>query len=152
MLFSKNAMLFIQNDIQESGFISGVTKKNCLLTLTQAQKFQINLKKKIQEIYILTVCSCHVTYAFQSEPTLYSCLNGKELLAQSNWTRIQNHLVPKRTLNHLAKLLSVRLRTKWFCVRVQLQSFLFYFVEMFCFMEILSTNEWSFYSSLFIND
>ena len=91
-------------------------------------------------------------YAFQSEPTLYSCLNGKELLAQSNWTRIQNHLVPKRTLNHLAKLLSVRLRTKWFCVRVQLQSFLFYFVEMFCFMEILSTNEWSFYSSLFIND
>ena len=36
MLFSKNAMLFIQNDIQESGFISGVTKKNCLLTLTQA--------------------------------------------------------------------------------------------------------------------
>ena len=31
----------------------------------------------------LTVCSYHVTYAFQSEPTLYSCLNVKELLAQS---------------------------------------------------------------------
>ena len=29
----------------------------------------------------LTVCSCHVTYAFQSESTLYSCLNVKELLA-----------------------------------------------------------------------
>ena len=144
-------MLFIQNDIQEFGFISDVTKKNCLLTLTQAKKFQINLKKKIiQEIYILNVCFCHVKYAFQSEPTLYSCLNGKELLAQSNWTRI--HLVPKRRLNHLAKLLSVRLRTQWFLVRVQLQSFLFYFVEMFYFMEILSTNEWSFYSSLFIND
>ena len=48
-----------------------------------------------------------------------------------NWTRTQNHLVLKRTLNHLAKLaiwaslakwLSVRLRTKWFWVRVQLQS------------------------------
>ena len=42
-----------------------------------------------------------------------------------NWTRSQNHLVLKRTLNHLAKLakwLSVRLRTKWFWVRVQLQS------------------------------
>ena len=45
-----------------------------------------------------------------------------------NWTRTQNHLVLKRTLNYLAKLaslakwLSVRLRTKWFWVRVQLQS------------------------------
>ena len=30
-----------------------------------------------------TVCSCHVTYAFQSESTLYSCLNVKELFARS---------------------------------------------------------------------
>ena len=62
----------------------------------------------------LTVCSCHVTYAFQSESTLTSCLNVKELLARSrreiwrwsdcNWTRTQNHLVFKRTLSHLAKL------------------------------------------------
>ena len=51
----------------------------------------------------LTVCSYHVTYVFQSESTLYSCLNVKELLAQSrriiwslsdcNLTRTQNHLV-----------------------------------------------------------
>ena len=26
-----------------------------------------------------TICSCHVTYAFQNESTLYSCLNVKEL-------------------------------------------------------------------------
>ena len=48
--------------------------------------------------------------ACQSESTLYSCLNVKELLARSrreiwswsdcNWTRTQNHLVLKRTLNH----------------------------------------------------
>ena len=31
----------------------------------------------------VTVCSHHVTYAFQSESTLYSCLNVKELLARS---------------------------------------------------------------------
>ena len=59
-----------------------------------------------------TVCSYHVTYAFQSESTLYSCLNVKELLARNrreiwslsdcNWTRTHNHLVHKRTLNHLA--------------------------------------------------
>ena len=68
---------------------------------------------------------------FQSESTLYSCLNVKELLARSrrkiwnlsdrNWTRTQNHLVHKRTLNYLAKL-ACRLRTKWFWVQVQLQS------------------------------
>ena len=61
---------------------------------------------------ILAVCSCHVTYTFQSESTLYSCLNVKELVARSRWeiwclsdcnlTRTQNHLVRKRTLNHLA--------------------------------------------------
>ena len=64
--------------------------------------------------FFQTVCSCHVTYAFQSESTLYSYLNVKELLAQSrheiwslsdcNWNWTQNHLVLKRTFNHLAKL------------------------------------------------
>ena len=51
-------------------------------------------------------------------------------LTDYNWTRTQNHLVHKQTLNHLAKLpslakwLSVRLPTKWlFWVRIQLQSF-----------------------------
>ena len=62
----------------------------------------------------MTVCSYHVTYTFQSEPTLYICLNVKEILARnrrniwslSDWngTRTYNHLVPKRILNHLAKL------------------------------------------------
>ena len=62
----------------------------------------------------LTVCSCHVTYTFQSESTLYSCLNVKGLLARSrrkiwslsdcNWTRTHNHLDRKWKLNHLAKL------------------------------------------------
>ena len=78
-----------------------------------------------------TVCSCHVTYTFQSESTLYSSLNVKKLLARSrreiwrlsdcNWTRTQNHLVLKRTVS-LAKWLSVRLRTKWFWFQVQLES------------------------------
>ena len=80
---------------------------------------------------IMTACSCHVTYALNSKSTLYSCLNVKELLAWSrhkiwslsdcNWTRTQNLLVRKRTLNHLAKWLSVCLQTKWFWVWVQLQ-------------------------------
>ena len=62
---------------------------------------------------LLTVCYYHVRHAFQTESTLYSCLNVKELLAQnrcdiwclsdSNGIRTQNHLVCKRTLNHLTK-------------------------------------------------
>ena len=31
----------------------------------------------------VTVCSCHVTFAFQSESTPSSCLNVKELLARN---------------------------------------------------------------------
>ena len=62
----------------------------------------------------LIVCYYHATYDFQSESTLYSYLNVKELLAQnrrpifhlsdSNGIRTHNHLVCKRTVKHLAKL------------------------------------------------
>ena len=63
---------------------------------------------------VLIICSIHVTYAFESESTLHNCLNVKELLAQTrrdilrfsdnNGIRTHNHLVYKRTPNHLAKL------------------------------------------------
>ena len=53
-------------------------------------------------------------YTFQNQPTLYSCLNVKEPLAQNRrdilnlsdcyWTQTQNHLFFKQTLNFLAKL------------------------------------------------
>ena len=55
-------------------------------------------------------------YVFQSESTLYSCLNVNEVLAQNrseiwslsdcNGTQTHNQLVRKKTLKHLAKLLS----------------------------------------------
>ena len=57
----------------------------------------------------LTVCSYHVMYAFQSESSLCTCLNVKEVLAWNrhdiwslsdcNGIRTHNHLVRKRTLN-----------------------------------------------------
>ena len=60
------------------------------------------------------VCYYHVTYASQSESTLYSCLNAKEPLApnrrdiwslsDSNSTRTHNHLVHKQTFKHSPKL------------------------------------------------
>ena len=73
-----------------------------------------NPKTIREKLVRLTVCSYHVTHAFQNESTLYSCVNVKELLAQNrreiwslsdcNWTRTLNHLARKRTLDHLAKL------------------------------------------------
>ena len=51
----------------------------------------------------MTVCYYHIEYAFQSESTLYSCLNVKELLAQkslSGSNRIRIQLVV--SLNHVA--------------------------------------------------
>ena len=111
--------------------------------------------------YKWSVCSYHVTYAFQSEPTLYNCQNVKELLAwnrrniwrlsECNGTRTHNHLV-----NHLAKLaflakwLSVRLWTKWLWVWVPLQSLniqeftcFFVFGKRFCIAQIV---KWDFFS------
>ena len=49
-----------------------------------AKKSTHNLKtNENHKIILLSVCSCHVMYAFQSESTLYSCLNVKELLARN---------------------------------------------------------------------
>ena len=83
----------------------------------------------------LIICYCRVVYAFQSESIiLHSCLNDKEPIARirrdiwnlsaSNGIWTHNDLVRKRTLNHLAKLvslakwLSFRLQSKWLWVRV----------------------------------
>ena len=64
--------------------------------------------------YIHGLCYYHITHMFQSESTLYSCLNVKEVhawnrrnvwsLSNSNKIQTQNQLVHKQTLNHLAKL------------------------------------------------
>ena len=84
-------------------------KVNCMISISQKRQ-----KLKRWKWLFFIVCFYHVTYAFQSESTLYSCLNVKELLTLSrceiwslsdcNGTRTHNHLVCKRTFNHLAKL------------------------------------------------
>ena len=71
--------------------------------------------------------------AFQSESTVYSCLNVKELLARSrrdiwrlsdcNGIRIQNHKVGKQKLNHLPKL------AKWLSYVVS--TYLYYAIGYF---------------------
>ena len=66
-------------------------------------------KKRLFHISVtrvcLTVCSFHVTCAFQSKSTLYSCLNFKEVFGQ----------------NRCGIYLNVRLRTKWLCIGILLQ-------------------------------
>ena len=83
--------------------------------------FWRNLPNDWAELWVLnstvhlTVCYCHVTYAFQSEFTLFIYLNVNELLGRNrrnirrlsdcNTTRTHNHLARKRKLNHSAKLM-----------------------------------------------
>ena len=77
------------------------------------------------KLSLRTVCSYHVMYAFQSESTRYSCLNVKELLTRSRceiWGLSDCNLTHNSTLTtensrlaSLAKWLSVRSWTKWFC-------------------------------------
>ena len=74
------------------------------------------------------IFSYHAMDTFQSYSTLYICLNVKEFFARNkhdiwslsncNETRTHNHLVCKRTLNHLAKLtewLSLTVSTNLYC-------------------------------------
>ena len=122
--FKKPFLIFTESSLRyvaSWGRLSDVIPKswNCVTYYWKRNSFVPNppflYPMKISENQkISTVCSCHVTYTFQSESTLFSCLNVKELLAQSrhkiwslsdcNWTRAHNHLVHKWTLNHLAKL------------------------------------------------
>ena len=43
----------------------------------------VNVNYKERSKKALIVCFYHVTYEFESESTLYSCLNVKELLVRS---------------------------------------------------------------------
>ena len=72
-----------------------------------------------------TVCSCRVTYVFQSESRLYSCLNVKKPLLEAG-VKSEVYMTTTRIWSsdyNLVKWLSVCLQTKWFWVWVQLQSF-----------------------------
>ena len=71
---SWNLRTFLGSSFPET-YVSLVTwNKNKVFGIS----FSWNIKKT------LTVCSCHVTYAFESESTLYSCLNVKWLQLDSN--------------------------------------------------------------------
>ena len=66
----------------------------------------------------LIVCSYHITYTFQSESTLYSCLNVNGLFAQNRPKILQRDL-------------NVRSRTKWLWVRIPLQSLILHISHLF---------------------
>ena len=78
------------------------------IVLDLKKRFSLIISPKlVKNDYLgkLTVCSYHVTYVFQSESTLYSCLGVKEILARNrheigslrdcSWTRTHNHIVCK---------------------------------------------------------
>ena len=73
----------------ESMFLDKIEANILKLSISIVEKkgatiiFEDSFLSNKMELINLTVYSCHVTYAFQSESTLYICLNVKELLARS---------------------------------------------------------------------
>ena len=49
----------------------------------------------------LNACSYHITYVFQNESTLYSCLNVKELLARTPCSSCKCQGTPCSSCSHL---------------------------------------------------
>ena len=100
---------------------------------------------------MLIVYSYHVMYAFQSESTLYSCLNVKELPAQNkrkiwclsdhNRTGTHNHLVGKQTLNRLSKLASLVVSSCRHCFRGWLKMNLKVYVVINCLNKMLKETQ-----------
>ena len=96
-----------------------------LPVMTSNMRTSPDISPNVELMPVMTVCSYsyHFTYAFQSESSLYICINFQEILAWNrhdlwilshcNGIRTQNHLVRKQTLNHLA-----RLAYKWLWVVV----------------------------------
>ena len=87
----------------------------------------------------LIVCSYHVTYSFHCESTLHSCLNVKELLAQSRrhiWRLIDGN---GTRLVSFAKWLSDRSQTTGLWVQVPMQSLRLLLLGKFCVLCFLVT-------------
>ena len=70
--FNENSVSFIRS------FITNSERKLAVIEVTRTKSLLGFLG-----VYYYYFCSYHVTYAFQSESTLCSCLNVKELLARS---------------------------------------------------------------------
>ena len=107
--------LSIDNPLIESWYIYADLTVMTLWNLNHLwiKHAELCLKGTFIKASFMTVCSYHVTYAFQIESILNSCLYVKELLAKNrrdisilsdcNRTWTHNHMVHKGTLNHLAK-------------------------------------------------
>ena len=69
------------------GCLNSLSTKLAILKVKRHKSiYKNNFKYKNHakfRITLITVCYYHVTYAFQSESTLFSCLNFKELLARN---------------------------------------------------------------------
>ena len=116
-MFTFSNKLFYERAVR-SVFIKMISRmvlRDSFRTLSKiSTSYQKQLLSGVSVRFIWLHVFFHVTYVFQSESRLYSCLNVKKLFARSrrkiwslsncNWTPTHKHLVRKRTLNHLAKL------------------------------------------------
>ena len=67
----------------EESFLHPQWLSKLLIVVPQSLRFFAEFSLNDKSLETSDLCSYYVTYAFQSESTLYSCLNVKELLARS---------------------------------------------------------------------
>ena len=71
--------------LSSENFLIEISSIIIFFTESMRKKFEFRyVYLQLTQKSIFTACSYHVTYAFQSQFTLYSCLNVKELVA---WNR-----------------------------------------------------------------
>ena len=78
-----SSLIYQANDCNWTRTQNHLLLKRTLNHLAKLAKWLSCVLSKICTVH-LTVCSSHVTYAFESESTHYGCLNVKELLARSS--------------------------------------------------------------------
>ena len=102
----------LKNALMENFIFCAVWEWNMSHIALSFANQKVDSDKLVISVNDCMLLSCHVPV--QSQSTRYSCLNVKEILASSRWDisslsesnriRTHNHLVRKRTFNHLAKL------------------------------------------------
>ena len=123
---STSRFIFVKNSIQ---FFQEISKKGCSLSVVPSQfsgkiipgkifmikywnidiilnllKYKFKKKESIRRLETKTTKSIYIMFSDTSENTTNKHFEISCISSDCNWTRTQNHLVVKRTLNHLAKL------------------------------------------------
>ena len=116
-VFTKNLLVFIKG-----GWFFFLMNEICFLKRTariMILLFHNQMLKRFLRIFVSVIWTNCLKTSFRACNFIVKRITRS--LNECNWTRAQNHLVRKRTLDKFGQMVGC-LFTKWFWVRVQVQS------------------------------